>query len=343
MAGEGAALLAVGISAAPARRQPGAPRMDDVGTRSSRGFASASLWTFPNASSSRRAASKSSSASRRRGHPAERHSRTKDDFVAVLSHELRNPLNAIGGWVHVLKTGNRSPDLVEKGLTAIDRSVKAQARLISDILDVSRISSGKLRLYPEWSEPRALVASSIEALSVAIAAKHLRVQFEHEEAEQPAWLDPTRFQQIVWNLLSNAVKFSNEGGLIRIGLAREADRLALSVRTAAGRHRPPNSWPICSTASRRAIRRTTGCTAGLGLGLSIVKNLAGAARRRCHRRAQGRRGGHACVSSWWWCRPTGLPGPDGTPGAAALARLRSRRWAAWMCSWSRTTRTPAPC
>jgi len=204
---------------------------------------------------------------------AERHSRTKDDFVAVLSHELRNPLNAIGGWVHVLKTGNRSPDLVEKGLTAIDRSVKAQARLISDILDVSRISSGKLRLHPEWSEPRALVASSIEALSVAIAAKHLRVQFEHEEAEQPAWLDPTRFQQIVWNLLSNAVKFSNEGGLIRIGLAREADRLALSVQD-CGRGIDPEFVAHLFDRFTQSDSPDNRLHGGLGLGLSIVKNLA---------------------------------------------------------------------
>ena len=204
---------------------------------------------------------------------AERHSRTKDDFVAVLSHELRNPLNAIGGWVHVLKTGSRSPDLLEKGLTAIDRSVKAQARLISDILDVSRISSGKLRLHPEWSEPRALVASSIEALSVAIAAKHLHVQFEHEEAEQPAWLDPTRFQQIVWNLLSNAVKFSSEDGLIRIGLARQADRLTLCVQD-FGRGIDAEFLAHLFDRFTQSDSPDNRLHGGLGLGLSIVKNLA---------------------------------------------------------------------
>ena len=204
---------------------------------------------------------------------AERHSRTKDDFVAVLSHELRNPLNAIGGWVHVLKTGSRSPDLLEKGLTAIDRSVKAQARLISDILDVSRISSGKLRLHPEWSEPRALVASSIEALSVAIAAKHLHVQFEHEEAEQPAWLDPTRFQQIVWNLLSNAVKFSSEDGLIRISLARQADRLTLCVQD-FGRGIDAEFLAHLFDRFTQSDSPDNRLHGGLGLGLSIVKNLA---------------------------------------------------------------------
>jgi PAS domain S-box-containing protein len=204
---------------------------------------------------------------------AERHSRTKDDFVAVLSHELRNPLNAIGGWVHVLRTGSRSPELLEKGLTAIDRSVKAQARLIADILDVSRISSGKLRLHPEWSEPRALVASSIEALSGAIAAKHLNVQFEHGDAEQPAWLDPTRFQQIVWNLLSNAVKFSHEGGLIRIGLTRQADRLALCVQD-FGRGIDAEFLAHLFDRFTQSDSPDNRLHGGLGLGLSIVKNLA---------------------------------------------------------------------
>ncbi|MDM0035901.1 response regulator [Variovorax sp. J22P271] len=204
---------------------------------------------------------------------AERHSRTKDDFVAVLSHELRNPLNAIGGWVHVLKTGSRTAELLEKGLTAIDRSVKAQARLISDILDVSRISSGKLRLHPEWSEPRALVASSIEALSGAIAAKRLHVQFEHVEAEQPAWLDPTRFQQIVWNLLSNAVKFSNEDGSIRISLARQADRLTLCVQD-YGRGIDAEFLAHLFDRFTQSDSPDNRLHGGLGLGLSIVKNLA---------------------------------------------------------------------
>lgn len=204
---------------------------------------------------------------------AERHSRTKDDFVAVLSHELRNPLNAIGGWVHVLKTRNHSPDLLEKGLTAIDRSVKAQARLISDILDVSRISSGKLRLYPEWSEPRALVASSIEALGAAIASKRLDIRFEHEEAEQPAWLDPTRFQQIVWNLLSNAVKFSNEGGSIRISLARSEDHLVLCVQD-FGRGIDAEFKAHLFDRFTQSDSPDNRFHGGLGLGLSIVKNLA---------------------------------------------------------------------
>jgi PAS domain S-box-containing protein len=204
---------------------------------------------------------------------AERLSRTKDDFVAVLSHELRNPLNAIGGWVHVLKMRNRSPELLEKGLVAIDRSVKAQARLISDILDVSRISSGKLRLHPEWVEPKGLVTASIDALSGAIAAKRLQVQFDHEGADQPAWLDATRVQQIVWNLLSNAIKFSDLDGLIRVRLTRDGDTLALCVQD-FGRGIERDFLAHLFDRFTQSDSPDNRLHGGLGLGLSIVKNLA---------------------------------------------------------------------
>lgn len=204
---------------------------------------------------------------------AERLSRTKDDFVAVLSHELRNPLNAISGWVHVLKVGGRTPEQMEKGLTAIDRSVKAQTRLIADILDVSRISSGKLRLHREWAEPRGLVSAAIEALAAPVAAKRLNILFDRQEADPPAWLDATRFQQIVWNLLSNAIKFSSEGGRILIELQRQDHMLALSVQDFGSGIRADFLEHLFDRFSQSDSpdNRFHG---GLGLGLSIVKNLA---------------------------------------------------------------------
>ncbi|MGJ7575427.1 response regulator [Variovorax sp. RB2P76] len=204
---------------------------------------------------------------------AERQSRTKDDFVAVLSHELRNPLNAIGGWVHVLKVGNRTPEQMEKGLNAIDRSVKAQTRLIADILDVSRISSGKLRLHREWIEPRGLVSSAIEALAAPAAAKRLAIVFDQAPADAPAWLDATRFQQIVWNLLSNAIKFSAEGGRIVVELHREGDVLDLSVQD-FGRGISPEFLLHLFDRFSQSDSPDNRFHGGLGLGLSIVKNLA---------------------------------------------------------------------
>jgi PAS domain S-box-containing protein len=204
---------------------------------------------------------------------AERLSRTKDDFVAVLSHELRNPLNAIGGWVHLLKVGKRTPEQMEKGLSAIDRSVKAQARLISDILDVSRISSGKLRLHREWIEPRGLVASAIQALHEPAAAKHLSIHFDQEAVDPPAWLDATRFQQIVWNLLSNAIKFSYDGGRIELELLRKDDQLHFSVRD-SGRGITGDFIGHLFDRFSQSDSPDNRFHGGLGLGLSIVKNLA---------------------------------------------------------------------
>lgn len=204
---------------------------------------------------------------------AERLSRTKDDFVAVLSHELRNPLNAIGGWVHVLKVGNRTPEQMEKGLNAIDRSVKAQTRLIADILDVSRISSGKLRLHREWIEPRGLVSSAIEALAAPAVAKRLNIVFDQEPADAPAWLDATRFQQIAWNLLSNAIKFSAEGGRIVVELHRDGDLLDLSVQD-FGRGISPEFLLHLFDRFSQSDSPDNRFHGGLGLGLSIVKNLA---------------------------------------------------------------------
>jgi|UniRef100_UPI00403A1803 PAS domain S-box-containing protein len=204
---------------------------------------------------------------------AERLNRTKDDFVAVLSHELRNPLNAIGGWVHVLRMGNRTPEQMEKGLTAIDRSVKSQTRLIADILDVSRISSGKLRLHREWNEPRALVSAAIDALAAPAAAKRLNIVFEQGQTDPPAWLDATRFQQIVWNLLSNAIKFSAEGGHILVALQREGDLLDLTVQD-FGRGIRPDFLPHLFDRFSQSDSPDNRFHGGLGLGLSIVKNLA---------------------------------------------------------------------
>ena len=204
---------------------------------------------------------------------AERLSRTKDDFVAVLSHELRNPLNAIGGWVHVLKVGNRTPEQMEKGLNAIDRSVKAQTRLIADILDVSRISSGKLRLHREWSEPRALVSAAIEALAAPAAAKRLSIVFDQGQVDPPAWLDATRFQQIVWNLLSNAIKFSSEAGRILVELHREGDLLDLTVQD-FGRGISSDFLQHLFDRFSQSDSPDNRFHGGLGLGLSIVRNLA---------------------------------------------------------------------
>jgi PAS domain S-box-containing protein len=203
---------------------------------------------------------------------AERHSRTKDDFVAVLSHELRTPLNAISGWVHILKKRGAAPDTM-RALAAIDRSVQAQARIISDILDVSRISSGKLRLDYQWCDASMLVSEAIEGLRSSIESKKLHLELDLAHQGETSWLDPTRLQQIVWNLVTNAIKFSTEGGVIRVSLAREGDVLTLRVQDFGRGIRPDFLEHLFDRFSQSDApdNRVHG---GLGLGLSIVKHLA---------------------------------------------------------------------
>ncbi|SIQ91392.1 PAS/PAC sensor hybrid histidine kinase [Pseudacidovorax sp. RU35E] len=205
---------------------------------------------------------------------AERHSRTKDDFVAVLSHELRTPLNAISGWVHILQKHGGRPDLMGKALDAIGRSVKAQSRIISDILDVSRVNAGKLRLHREWTDPVELTHAAIDALKEDVAARSLRVlPHADEDAHRSAWLDPTRFQQIVWNLLNNAIKFSANGGRIDVTLRREAHHLTLEVQD-QGKGIAPDFLPHLFDRFAQSDGPDNRQHGGLGLGLSIVKRLA---------------------------------------------------------------------
>ncbi|MHB1124696.1 MAG: hybrid sensor histidine kinase/response regulator [Ramlibacter sp.] len=202
---------------------------------------------------------------------AERHSRTKDDFIAVLSHELRTPLNSIVGWVHILKRRGGTPELL-RGLEAIDRSVKTQARIISDILDVSRINSGKLRLEQEWADPGELVGASVTSLRESLDEKKLAVHLDLGQDIGRAWIDPARFQQIFWNLLTNSIKFSPKGGGIKVSLHASGGWLRLVVQDFGQGIHPEFMRHLFDrfTQGDAPGNRYHG---GLGLGLSIVKHL----------------------------------------------------------------------
>ena len=258
---------------------------------------------------------------------AERHSRTKDDFVAVLSHELRNPLNAILMNVHVLQRKPQTPEIA-KGLDAIRRNAQTQARIISDILDVSRINSGKLALQREPADPAALLQSSIDAMRQQLASSALELELD-VQTTGPVLLDPARFQQIFWNIFNNAIKFSRPGGRVRVVLARSAERLELTVTDEGKGIAPPFLDRVFEkfTQSEAPGKRASG--GGLGLGLSIVKHLA-----ELH-------GGGVALSSpgldagttahvWLPLQPTaadGSPAPESQPGVlddAALAGLSGR-------------------
>ncbi|MEG1768443.1 MAG: response regulator [Comamonas sp.] len=202
---------------------------------------------------------------------AERYSRSKDDFVAVLSHELRNPLSAIMMNVHQLL--RRSPPVeFAKSLDAIKRNASTQARIISDILDVSRINSGKLALEREWIEPGALISSSLDSLKAFMEAKQLTLTLDIQNSSTKAFLDPARFQQIFWNILNNAIKFSSEGGALEVILSTRDNQLLLTVRDQGKGIEPVFLDRIFEKFTQAATpgSRTSG---GLGLGLFIVKHL----------------------------------------------------------------------
>ena len=202
---------------------------------------------------------------------AERHSRTKDYFVAVLSHELRNPLNAILMNVHVLLRKQPAPDIA-KGLDAIRRNAQTQARIISDILDVSRINSGKLTLQRELADPAALVQSSIDAMRQQLDSRQLRLVMDVQPTGT-VLLDPARFQQIFWNIFNNAIKFSHVGGSVRVALERTPQLLELTVMDEGRGIAPAFLERVFEKFSQSEApgKRANG---GLGLGLSIVKHLA---------------------------------------------------------------------
>lgn len=202
---------------------------------------------------------------------AERLNRSKDEFIAVLSHELRTPLNSILSWVHVLKRLDSGGNMA-RGLESIERNAQIQTRLVSDILDVSRMDLGKLRLHVEPVEVPDLVRSAVTALAASIGDKELDVRLELDQVTRPVNADAARLQQIVWNLLTNAIKFSSVKGRIRIFGAQDEAALTLSVAD-EGLGIKSEFLPLLFDRFTQADSGSNRYHGGLGLGLSIVKHL----------------------------------------------------------------------
>jgi signal transduction histidine kinase/ActR/RegA family two-component response regulator len=203
---------------------------------------------------------------------AERASAMKDEFLATLSHELRTPLSAILGWAQVLRLRTSSQEELRHGLEAIERNARMQAQLIEDLLDMSRITSGKLRLDIQPVDPVTAVEAALETVRPAAEAKSIRLEKYLETATGPVSGDPHRLQQVVWNLLSNAIKFTPHGGTVRIGLRRDASYVDLTVED-SGIGIKPEFLPYVFERFRQADATTTRMFGGLGLGLSIVRRL----------------------------------------------------------------------
>jgi signal transduction histidine kinase/ActR/RegA family two-component response regulator len=202
----------------------------------------------------------------------ERASRMKDEFLATLSHELRNPLNAILGWSQLLRSTPLPPEEVAEGIEVIERNARAQTQIIEDLLDMSRIISGKVRLDVRQIDLAAVVRDAIETVRPAADAKEIRIRPVLDPAAGPVSADPNRLQQVFWNLLSNAVKFTPKGGAIQIVLERVASHLEVSV-VDSGEGIPEEFLPHVFDRFRQADATTTRRHGGLGLGLAIVRQL----------------------------------------------------------------------
>jgi PAS domain S-box-containing protein len=202
----------------------------------------------------------------------ERASRTKDEFLATLSHELRTPLNSILGWTQVARKSLALPDDVRNALTVIDRNARAQAQIIADLLDMSSIISGKVRLDVQRLDLAAVVKATVETVRPAVQAKSIRLQTVLDPLAGPIRGDPNRLQQVLWNVLTNAVKFTPKEGRVAVTLARINSHLELEV-TDSGEGIEPAFLPYIFERFRQADASTTRRHGGLGLGLSIVKQL----------------------------------------------------------------------
>ena len=200
---------------------------------------------------------------------AETAGRAKDEFLATLSHELRTPLNALVGWSWWIRRGDLQAERRERALEIIERSAQSVAQLVEDLLDVSRIITGKLRLSVRAVAPAPRVLAALDAIRPAAAVKSQELLVEVEESAGMVMADPDRLQQIAWNLLSNAVKFTPEKGRVGIALRQESRSIVLVVKD-SGRGLAPASLPHVFDRFRQA---GPGRTTGLGLGLSIVRHL----------------------------------------------------------------------
>jgi signal transduction histidine kinase/DNA-binding response OmpR family regulator len=200
---------------------------------------------------------------------AESASTAKDEFLATVSHELRTPLNAILGWASIARTHPEADK--ERALAVIERNARAQARIVEDVLDFSRMSKGKMRLSMRTISLSKIVDSALESVRPAAAAKNITIDVD-SRTRSPLVGDAERLQQVVWNLLSNAVKFSNSGGHVRVSATSDESATRLSV-TDSGQGIDPEFLPHVFEPFRQANGSTTRRHGGLGLGLAIVNQI----------------------------------------------------------------------
>ena len=203
---------------------------------------------------------------------AERANRAKDEFLATLSHELRTPLTPILGWTVMLRSGTLDQAGMLRGLEVIERNVRAQTQLIEDLLDVSRIVTGKLRVEVRPIDLVPVVEAGLDAVRPSAEAKEIQLDVKLEPIDSKVLADPDRLQQVVWNLASNAVKFTPKGGRMEVRLSRADSHVHLSVKD-NGKGISADFLPYVFDRFRQADSTSTRKYGGLGLGLAIVRHL----------------------------------------------------------------------
>ncbi|MEP7274676.1 MAG: ATP-binding protein, partial [Acidobacteriota bacterium] len=203
---------------------------------------------------------------------AEKASRMKDEFLAVVSHELRSPLNTILGWVTLLRGGRLKGEEAERALETIERCARSQDLIVGDLLDVSRIITGKLQMNIRAIEPAGVIESAVEAVRPAADAKSISLELALDEAVGPVSADSDRLQQMVWNLVSNAIRFTPTGGRIVVSLNGVDSHVEIVVSDTGCGIRP-DFLPFIFDRFSQADSSSTRRTGGLGLGLAIVRHL----------------------------------------------------------------------
>lgn len=198
--------------------------------------------------------------------------RMKDDFLATISHELRTPLNAVLGWARMLTTGQVPPHRVEHAMTVIERNAQAQARLVEELLDLSRIERGQLRLHVEPIDAAAVVQSALEAVRPAAEARGVELVTAIDQTARWVSADADRLRQVAWNLLSNAVKFTPSGGRVTIALSAAGSALRLVVTDTGQGITPAFLSQVFDRFSQSDVPQTR-AVRGLGIGLAIVREL----------------------------------------------------------------------
>jgi PAS domain S-box-containing protein len=223
---------------------------------------------------------------------AEAASRAKDAFLATVSHELRTPLSPILAWSTMLRQGALDATKAERALETIERCARNQAQLVEDLLDVSRIVAGKLRLAVRPVDLEPVVRAAIDVVRPAAEAKEILLQVVLDPDGGRVSGDPERLQQVVWNLLSNAVKFTPRGGRVRVVLERVGSHLEIAVSD-SGRGIAPDFLPYVFERFRQADGTTTRAHGGLGLGLAIVRHIVELHGGSVHAESPGDDGGAA--------------------------------------------------